>query len=214
MKRNFLIFLNTLFLILLISSSCKRRGCTDPNSLNYDPNAVVDNGKCKYPECGEFTDPRDGQTYKVVTIGKQCWMAENLNYYTDTGSVCFAKDPVNCDTFGRMYNYWTAVSSVPEGWHLPSKKELDTLAAYLGGYDSAGKYLKAGDSTGFNALLGGVHDGKFYYLGLSVDFWSSSKFSTGGALVWGFSDFSNIKDEMTLSGAMLKWKSYVRCIKD
>ena len=30
---------------------CIPKGCTDPNALNYDPNAQVDDGSCEYPSC-------------------------------------------------------------------------------------------------------------------------------------------------------------------
>tara|TARA_B100000767_G_C19761623_1_gene535395 strand:+ start:1695 stop:2777 length:1083 start_codon:yes stop_codon:yes gene_type:complete len=39
----------TLVLILFISSSCKKEeGCTDPNALNYNSDAIIDNGSCNY----------------------------------------------------------------------------------------------------------------------------------------------------------------------
>ncbi len=33
---------------IMVFSSCKREGCTDPTSLNYDPKAKKDDGSCTY----------------------------------------------------------------------------------------------------------------------------------------------------------------------
>ena len=32
-------------------------GCTDPNALNYNPNATIDDGSCIYDTSGFFTFP-------------------------------------------------------------------------------------------------------------------------------------------------------------
>jgi uncharacterized protein (TIGR02145 family) len=115
---------------------------------------------------GSFTDNRDGKTYKTVTLGTQTWMAENLNYETDTGSLIYNDNP---EPYGRYYNWYTAMVICPEGWHLPSDGEWSTLIDFLGGEYVAGGKMKsttnhweshnagATNLSGFTGLPGGMY---------------------------------------------------------
>jgi uncharacterized protein (TIGR02145 family) len=113
-----------------------------------------------------FTDSRDGKSYKWVEIGTQKWMAENLNYAAE-GSKCYEDNPSNCAIYGRLYNWDTALTACPSGWHLPTDAEWTTLENAVG--SSAGKKLKSTsgweyysdatkgtDNYGFSALPGGT----------------------------------------------------------
>lgn len=108
---------------------------------------------------GVFTDSRDGKTYRMVSIGTQTWMAENLNYDV-TGSWC-----IQCETYGRVYTWSMANAGCPAGWHLPSIAEWEILITNAGGGYVAGGNLKeagqaywmrpnagATNSTGFTAI--------------------------------------------------------------
>ncbi len=110
------------------------------------------------PEDGDtftFTDTRDDQEYLAVYIGDQLWMAENLNYVPTSGSWCYQNDPSNCDLYGRLYNWSTAMDGAsssatnpsgvqgicPPGWHLPSDSEWRQLVSYVG--TEPGRKLKS-----------------------------------------------------------------------
>ena len=123
--------------------------------------ACSDDDKEPTTTATQFTDSRDGQVYDIVTIGNQTWFAENLNYDTeDNSSACYDDNVENCFIYGRLYTGDGAQTACPEGWHLPSKEEWETLIDYLGGINAAHVFLKPfamqqGEPVGFNLLSGG-----------------------------------------------------------
>jgi len=113
-----------------------------------------------------LTDPRDNKKYKLVEIGSQIWMAENLNYEVKD-SKCYDNKSDNCKKYGRLYNWGTAKSACPSGWHLPSDAEFNATFnrnlrdAMAGKKDIGGENLKV-----FNAQFGGSgnSNGSFKYI--------------------------------------------------
>ncbi len=144
----------------------------------------------------QFCDERDGTKYVYVTIGTQTWMAENLNYEVG-GSKCYSNNNSNCVTYGRLYNWATAMNNVcPSGWHLPSDAEWGALmqsvnpsCSVTGDCANAGKLLKTAsgwynngngngtDNHGFSALPGGYgySDGSFTSASGGGDWWSATE---------------------------------------
>jgi len=105
----------------------------------------------------------EGQTYKTVQIGSQCWFKENLNIgtridgagdQTDNGIIekyCYNDDLSKCDIYGGLYQWnelmqYTSISGsqglCPDGWHLPVNDEWTALTTFLGGVEFAGGKMK------------------------------------------------------------------------
>ena len=175
---------------------------------------------------GSFTDTRDKKTYKTVKIGKQTWMAENLNYDAK-GSKCYDNKPANCEKYGRLYDISTAMKACPSGWSLPSygvrgiEGYDETLAKKL---KSASGWSNNGNGTdefGFSALPGGqyyydfygIRKEGFYDIG-EVGYWwgaydSNEDGDGDGAYYWSISD----SDGWNPSKGMNPLLS-VRCVKN
>ena len=149
-----------------------------------------------------ITDARDGKTYETVVIGKQTWMAKNLDFEAATGSRCYSDDPQNCALYGRLYTWDAAMDACPAGWHLPNDIEWVLLEDFIGGTVSAAwTKLRATssnngtDNYGFSALS--VPNSSYY--------WSSEE--NGTSSVYNHS-FSGSRSSVSKSNSY-----HVRCIK-
>jgi uncharacterized protein (TIGR02145 family) len=182
------------------------------------------------PNRGTFTDERDGQVYKYTTIGKQVWMAENLNYDAPY-SHCEDVFEDSCKTFGRFYCFFEngdtdfhrrkldkslLKSTCPEGWHIPSNDEWEELFKIMGknpaerlkGKDYWGSYVKGGDlSCDYNILPSGIFGYSGVYSVFRFAVIASSTFisDTAQIAIYFQSDVSSGTDELKMS---------VRCVKD
>ncbi|GAA3555718.1 FISUMP domain-containing protein [Snuella lapsa] len=166
----------------------------------------------------QFTDPRDGQVYEIVTIGDQTWFAENLNYDTaDNSSTCYDGNSDNCFIYGRLYSGDAAQTACPDGWHLPSKEEWETLIDYLGGINAAHVFFKPfamqqGEPVGFNLLAGGWYFADFKDIGIEGHYYTS----TDGGLPNSFKTITFVPDTSVSTGGTSSSNimQNCRCIKD
>jgi len=157
----------------------------DPATINDAYDASCD---CIGSAQATFTDVRDGQIYFKIDIGNQTWMAENLNYETGTSN-CYADMETNCEIYGRLYDFETALDACPDGWHLPTEAEWVVLTDFLGGVSIAGGKLKeagfdhwstpnegATNESGFTSLPGGYQpgSGNSQILGDQAFIWSAT----------------------------------------
>jgi uncharacterized protein (TIGR02145 family) len=168
-----------------------------------------------------FTDSRNGKTYRIVTIGYQTWMAENLNYQT-ANSWCYNDYSVNCATYGRLYTWDAARSACPYGWHLPTNAEWNTLVDYAGGSSVAGKKLKTSswngtDDYGFSALPGGrriVEGSAFGGLDVWGDWWTDTELDASAAYSRNMGTGSPYVNEYGTEGNNKNVGFSVRCVQD
>ena len=124
----------------------------------------------------------DGNNYKIVKIGNQWWMAENLKvtHYQNgdtipnvigksewcsitTGAYCtYDNVDSNLNIYGNLYNWYVIIDNrniAPVGWHIPSDSEWKELEIYLGmsHEDVDSIYFRGEDEGGKMKEVGIIH---------------------------------------------------------
>lgn len=115
----------------------------------------------------QVTD-KEGNNYTSVKIGKQEWLADNLNtsHFRNGDSIPEAEtaaawqqaanagkpawcyydgDSASGRKYHKLYNWYAVMDSrglAPDGWHIPSSTEWAMLTANLGGENRAGTKMK------------------------------------------------------------------------
>jgi len=198
------------------------------------------------PIVDEKTVLYEGKEYHTVKIGSQTWLKENLNVGNmlqvnensgNNGVIekyCYNNDPANCAIYGGIYQWNEAMQYMatpgakgicPNGWHIPTKAEFETLSASENNDGNAIKAIGQGEgngagtnTSGFSALLAGYRgfrgsgDSFFNNLGFNAGFWSSSEVDSTYAR---YLCLTRYNKEIFLTYYSNKYSGYsVRCIKN
>ncbi|PLX16540.1 MAG: hypothetical protein C0599_15025 [Salinivirgaceae bacterium] len=234
------------FLMYLVFVSCEKE---DDNRTNYtfDYGSIVD---------------IEGNTYRTIAIGTQEWMADNLKTatYNDGTPIYLEENPENwsenligayCEydenedfeNYGVLYNYYAVNTNklCPDGWHVPSEEDWQTLELFLGmsqaniditGFHghNEGSMLAGGaslwqndvltnnqefGSSGFNALPSGgcSIDGIIDNLGNFCSWWSTSPYLYDSTKTW-YRGLLYDESRILRSGSPKYLGRSVRCVKN
>ncbi len=208
--------------------------------LSCEKGSPVDNDN-KDGEIVDSVTDVDGNLYHAVKIGNQVWTVENLRTtkYNDgtpvtldtsaatwtsaiTEKYCFSNNTTNTDSvkkYGALYNWYVVNPTntkkvAPEGWHVPTYVEWNTLQDYLiaNGYNwngtttgnkiaksmatktdwypdstpgAIGNDLTKNNCSGFSALPGGGRNSIGSFIIVGkIGYWWSA---SGAGTYWAFS---------------------------
>ena len=119
----------------LLTYLCENPGCMNPTADNYDPYAIEDDNSCFWssgtPECNyQNAITFDSYSYELVSIGEQCWFAENLlaSIYANGDSILgdLTNEEWSSTVYGAMAVYGEGTATVWNG----NEDEESNLAMY------------------------------------------------------------------------------------
>ena len=94
----------------------------------------------KYPPCGTadsvvLAEDEEGNEYKTIRVGCDCWLAENLKSSAEKAAA-YQNDASNEENYGKLYSWYSAVkvaegddSSLPEATTIPATRAIGETRA-------------------------------------------------------------------------------------
>lgn len=122
--------------------------CIEKKEKVYDANSYM-------------KDSRDGNTYRFTEIAGKFWMAENLRYKGDsTSNLCMPYEKECFYLWKDAVGVDSARGICPEGWHIPSRDEWDSLLTMVADNVKISRVDDSIEKTyyGANNDLSDVHD--------------------------------------------------------
>jgi uncharacterized protein (TIGR02145 family) len=170
----------------------------------------------------KLVDPRDGNTYKTITIAGKTWMTENLKYIAEGSGAYFDNDPNNLSSYGVLYDWRTANKACPDGWHLPSGSEFNQLLDNFDNGDTRAKTKSGPVYPGFQLAGMKNYEGVFTEMDESGYYWTSTEYDNNNAEFFSYIimngksmvDISRKEDMPDIHGAEKTNKYSVRCVKN
>ncbi|MBN2891561.1 MAG: fibrobacter succinogenes major paralogous domain-containing protein [Bacteroidales bacterium] len=180
-------------------------------------------------------DSRDKKEYEIVLIGWKWWMAENLaylpvvcsadnpdcsywvyNYYGN--DIEKAKETVFYKEYGCLYDYEAATNVCPQGWHLSTDEDWQSLINYIRKKKEGTIYSDISEKRIISVILNiksiygyKTLGGSFINAGFCSFFWTSTEADENHVFTRSF--FSN-KNKIQKT-ANQKFSGFsVRCVKD
>lgn len=150
-----------------------------------------------------FTDERDGNSYKTVVIGNLVWMKDNLRFQTKNSYNPreFRKVDKDC---GMFYSYEESRNVCPDGWRLPTEKEMTELV-HLDSINKIDLVRKLDIS-----LCGNSDRGVLTRIGLDAAFWLDAEMKDEHVAHWHTYKTSNVVHSHNVDQVQRKYP--VRCV--
>jgi len=150
-----------------------------------------------------FVDERDESEYGYLEFNDLKWMTENLRFSTEQ-SLCVDEESELCPECGEFYLIEEALNICPDGWRLPTKKEVKSLIKL-----DKKRYFSLTDTLEIK-LCGRIDAGEFKRFGEQNTFWINAELESGNIDHWHtFKDKHEIHNHNVVE---VKRQFPVRCV--